>query len=327
MTLSYYGFVLVALLLQMLMGTSSGATLLGSVIATNVVRPIWAVLLLFLSMIVAPLTLGSSVVTTLGTKIIPLSSIRMEMLYGTVIATILWVGIARGIRCPVSISYTFVGALVGSGMAMGLAKKLNRASILGVFGGMFLAIIVGFVVGFLILKLIDLLMARATPHANRGFKVLQVISSIALIVGYGANDGTKVLSLLYMASAVLGRSSAHITIFSTALLAVVFIFGNLFFGAGIAQTSGYRLMKSSPKTVSLAQTVTSVIVLGASALGIPVSSTETLSMAMIGTGVGERPGSVRWNVVIQLLLTWLITIPASMMISWMVTAGITALFH
>jgi len=326
-TLDYYGFVAVALILQMLMGANSGATLLGSIVATNVIRPVWAVLLLFASMVVAPVVFGSKVVTTLGTQILPLSSIRMEMLYGTVVATVLWVWIARCIKSPVSISYTFVGALVGSGIATGLWKTLNKQSILKVFGGMFLAITIGFVAGFLALKIVDLLTMRATSHANKWFKILQVFSSISLVIGYGANDGTKVLSLLYMASAVLGRPSALITLLNTTLLGVVFILGNLFFGAGIAQTSGFRLMKSSPKTVSLAQTVTSVVTLWSTWLGIPVSSTETLSMALIGAGVGERPGSVRWNVVIQLLMTWLVTIPASIVLSWAITALILFLFH
>jgi PiT family inorganic phosphate transporter len=88
-TLAYYGFVLAALSLQLLMGANNGGTLLGSIAASNIIRPAWAIVLLFVSIVVAPLVIGTAVVTTLGNCIVPVSSIRMEILYGTVAATVL----------------------------------------------------------------------------------------------------------------------------------------------------------------------------------------------------------------------------------------------
>jgi len=107
-TLAYYGFVLAALALQLLMGANDGGTLLGSIVATNIIRPVWAVVLLFIAIVVAPLAIGTAVVTTLGNRIVPLSSIQMEMLYWTVAATVLLVWLGKRLRSPVSISYTFV---------------------------------------------------------------------------------------------------------------------------------------------------------------------------------------------------------------------------
>jgi PiT family inorganic phosphate transporter len=118
-TLAYYGFVLAALSLQLLMGANDGGTLLGSIAVTNIIRRPWAIVLLFVSVVVAPLVIGTAVVTTLGNCIVPISSIRMEMLYGTVAATVLWVWLAQRLRSPVSISYTFVAALLGSAPGYG----------------------------------------------------------------------------------------------------------------------------------------------------------------------------------------------------------------
>ncbi len=326
MNLAYYGFVLAALSLQLLMGANDGGTLLGSIVATNIIRPVWAVVLLFISIVVAPLVIGTAVVTTLGNRIAPLSSIRMEMLYGTVAATVLWVWLAQRLRSPVSISYTFVGALLGSALAAGLSGSIHRQYIVEILGGMILAIVAGFVLGFVLIKVINMAGSRATPRANHWFKLLQVFSSVGLVLGYGANDAAKTLSLLYMASVVLGRASRQATIANTTLLGIVFIAGTLFLGGGVAQTSGFRLMKSSPKTVFLAQGVTASLTLLFARLGIPVSSTESLNMALVGTGAGERPGCVRWNVVTHLMLAWVITVPASIGLSWAITTGILYLF-
>jgi PiT family inorganic phosphate transporter len=326
-TLAYYGFVLAALSLQLLMGANDGGTLLGSIVATNIIRPAWAILLLFVSIVLAPLVIGTAVVTTLGNRIVPLSSIRMEMLYGTVAATVLWVWLAQRLRSPVSISYTFVGALVGSALAADLSGSLHRQYVVRILGGMILAILAGLVLGYVLVKVVNVVGSRATPRANRLFKLLQVFSSIGLVLGYGANDAAKTLSLLYMASAVLGWVSRQATIAHTTLLGVVFIVGTLFLGGGFAQTSGFRLMKSSPKTVFLAQGVTAALALVFARVGIPVSSTESLNMALVGTGAGERPGCVRWNVVTHLVLGWVVTIPASIGLSWAITAALLRLFR
>lgn len=327
MTLAYYGFVLAALALQLLMGANDGGTLLGSIVATNIIRPVWAVVLLFIAIVVAPLAIGTAVVTTLGNRIVPLSSIQMEMLYGTVAATVLWVWLGKRLRSPVSISYTFVGSLLGSALAAGLSGSLHRQSIIEIFGGMILAILAGFVLGYVFIKVVDVAGSRATPRANRVFKVLQVFSSLGLVLGYGANDAAKTLSLLYMASVVQGRASSQATIAGTTLLGIVFIVGTLFLGGGFAQTSGFRLMKSSPKTVFIAQGATAILTLLSARLGLPVSSTESLNMALVGTGAGERPGCVRWNVVTHLVIAWIITVPVSICLSWGITSVILYLFH
>ena len=325
MTLAYYGFVLAALCLQLLMGANDGGTLLGSIVATGIIRPAWAVVLLFVSIVAAPLVIGTAVVTTLGNRIVPLSSIRMEMLYGTVAATVLWAWVAQRLRSPVSISYTFIGALLGSALAAGLSGSIHCQYIIQILGGMILAIVAGFVLGYVLVKVVNVAGSRATPRANRLFRLFQVFSSLGLVLGYGANDAAKTLSLLYMASAVLGRVSRQATLANTMLLGIVFIAGTLFLGGGFAQTSGFRLMRSSPKTVFLAQGVTAALALLSARFGVPVSSTESLNMALVGTGAGERPGCVRWNVVTHLLVAWVVTIPASIGVSWAITTSILRL--
>jgi inorganic phosphate transporter, PiT family len=117
--LAYYGFVLAALSLQLLMGANDGGTLLSSIAATNIICPGWAIVLLFVSIVAAPLVIGTAVVTTLGNRIVPVSSIRMEMLYGMVVATVLWVWLAQRLRSPVSILYTFVAVRLGSALGYG----------------------------------------------------------------------------------------------------------------------------------------------------------------------------------------------------------------
>lgn len=270
--------------------------------------------------------MGTAVVTTLGNRIVPVSSIRMEILYGTVAAMVLWAWLAQRLRSPVSISYTFIGALLGSALAAGLSGSIHRQYIIQILGGMILAILAGFVLGYVLSNVVNAAGSRATPLANRLFRSLQAFSSLGLVLGYGANDAAKTLSLLYMASVVLGRVSGQATLANTMYLGFIFIAGTLFMGGGFAQTSGFRLMRSSPKTVFLAQGVTATLALLAARFGVPVSSTESLNMALVGTGAGERPGCVRWNVVTHLLLAWVVTISASIGLSWVITSSILRLF-
>ncbi|MCX6097996.1 MAG: inorganic phosphate transporter [Caldiserica bacterium] len=281
---------------------------------------------MFISIVVAPLVMGTAVVTTLGNRIVPVSSIRMEILYGTVAAMVLWAWLAQRLRSPVSISYTFIGALLGSALAAGLSGSIHRQYIIQILGGMILAILAGFVLGYVLSNVVNAAGSRATPLANRLFRSLQAFSSLGLVLGYGANDAAKTLSLLYMASVVLGRVSGQATLANTMYLGFIFIAGTLFMGGGFAQTSGFRLMRSSPKTVFLAQGVTATLALLAARFGVPVSSTESLNMALVGTGAGERPGCVRWNVVTHLLLAWVVTISASIGLSWVITSSILRLF-
>jgi len=129
-------------------GANDGGALLGSIVATNIIRPVWAVALLFVGIVVAPLTIGTAVVTTLGNHIVPLSSIRMEMLYGTAAATVLWVWLAKRLRSPVSISYTFVDPLLRSALAAHLGRLIDPISILEILGGMLVAILASFALGY-----------------------------------------------------------------------------------------------------------------------------------------------------------------------------------
>ncbi|WP_041726127.1 inorganic phosphate transporter [Caldisericum exile] len=306
------------------MGANDGGVLLGSIISSNVIHPLFGVILLFLSLTVAPLVFGTEVVKTLGTKIVPIQYITLPMLYGAIIGTMIWVIIAQRIKYPVSISYTFVGALVGSAIARKVHTQINTVEILKVFGGLIASIFIGLIVSYLLTKIFNLILRLLTPKASPFFKIFQVISSIFLVMGYGANDAEKTLSLVYTASMISGVNFAvnPKNIFVISLLSFLFIVGTLFFGANSLLTAGFRLMKSNPKETFLAQTITSATVLTFAQFGLPVSSTETLNMSVVGIGVAEKPYAVKFNVVRNLVLTWLVTVPMSILISY----GVSTIF-
>ncbi|BAL81400.1 putative inorganic phosphate transporter [Caldisericum exile AZM16c01] len=322
--LSFLVFLIVAGVFQILMGANDGGVLLGSIISSNVIHPLFGVILLFLSLTVAPLVFGTEVVKTLGTKIVPIQYITLPMLYGAIIGTMIWVIIAQRIKYPVSISYTFVGALVGSAIARKVHTQINTVEILKVFGGLIASIFIGLIVSYLLTKIFNLILRLLTPKASPFFKIFQVISSIFLVMGYGANDAEKTLSLVYTASMISGVNFAvnPKNIFVISLLSFLFIVGTLFFGANSLLTAGFRLMKSNPKETFLAQTITSATVLTFAQFGLPVSSTETLNMSVVGIGVAEKPYAVKFNVVRNLVLTWLVTVPMSILISY----GVSTIF-
>lgn len=326
--LSFVIFLIIAGVFQILMGANDGGVLLGSIISSNVIHPLFGVILLFLSLTVAPFLFGTEVVKTLGTKIVPIEHITITMLYGTIIATMIWVIIAQRIKYPVSISYTFVGALVGSAIAKGVHTKINIVETSKVFGGLVASIFIGFAVSYILTKILNAILHYLSPRVSPVFKALQIISSLLLVMGYGANDAEKTLSLVYTASIIsgvsIGVSSKNLGVI--VLLSFLFIIGTLFFGANSLLTAGFRLMKSNPKETFLAQTVASSTVIGFAQFGLPVSSTETLNMSVVGIGVAEKPYAVKYHVVRNLVLTWIVTVPMSVLISYIITTFLIKIF-
>jgi PiT family inorganic phosphate transporter len=320
-TLSFWIFICFAMIFQLLMGANDGGVLLGSIISSNFIHPLVAVIILFLSLFSAPFIFGTAVVKTLGTKIFPTQNMTLAMLYGALLATMTWVIIAQKIKYPVSISYTFVGTLVGSALATKYAHQLNATEVYKVFGGLLASILISFVLGYIFLKITNLLLMRAKPRISIIFRILQIFTSILLVLGYGSNDAEKTLSLIYMAAII---THSHISPNAkdpliVLGLATVFIIGTMLFGGNSATTSGFRIMKSKPKQVFLTQFITSFTVLYFAKIGLPISSTETLNMGLVGIGSAEKPYSVKWNVVKNLVLTWIITIPMSILISFAYT--------
>ncbi len=327
-TISFWVFVGFTMIFQMIMGANDGGVLLGSIISSNFIHPIVATLILFLSLSAAPFIFGTAVVKTLGTKIFPLQDMSLAVLYGILLATITWVIIAQKIKYPVSISYTFVGTLVGGGLATRYAHDINAIEVYKVFGGLLVAIGISFVLGYIFLKIINLFLRFATPKVSIIFRILQIFTSILLVLGYGSNDAEKTLSLVYMA-AIITKSPISPNAkspFIVISLALLFIVGTMLFGGNSATTSGFRIMKSNPKQTFLTQFITSFTVLTFAKIGLPISSTETLNMGLVGVGYAEKPYSVKWHVVKNLVLTWLVTIPMSILISFVYTLILQLIF-
>ncbi len=321
MSLSLWVFVGFMLIFQLIMGANDGGVLLGSIISSNFIHPVLAVIILFVSLFVAPFIFGTAVVKTLGTKIFPIEYMTLPILYGALIATLIWVVFAQRIKYPVSISYTFVGALVGGSLASKYAMHLNKMEAYKVFVGLISSIIISFAAGFIFVKLMNFFLKWASPKVSPVFKILQVITSILLVIGYGANDAEKSLSLIYIASYITHSSvnpnpSNPLIVL---LLALLFIVGTMLFGANSLTTSGFKIMKSNPKQTFLAQLTTSITVLSFARFGLPISSTETLNMGIVGIGYAEKPYSVKWHVVKNLVLTWLVTVPMSIILSGVIT--------
>ncbi len=320
-TLSFWIFIGFAMIFQLIMGANDGGVLLGSIISSNFIHPLIAILILFISLFAAPFIFGTAVVKTLGTKIFPIQDMTLAMLYGTLFATMTWVIIAQKIKYPVSISYTFVGSLVGSALATQYSHNLHVIEVYKVFGGLLASILISFILGYIFLKFTNLLLLRAKPRVSIIFRILQIFTSVLLVLGYGSNDAEKTLSLVYMAALITHSpiSTNAKNPFIVFGLALVFIIGTIFFGANSVSTAGFRIMKSNPKQTFLTQLITSATVLYFAKIGLPISSTETLNMGLVGVGFSEKPYSVKWHVVKNLLLTWIVTIPMSILISFLFT--------
>jgi PiT family inorganic phosphate transporter len=277
-----------------------------------------AALFNFIAFLVFPL----HVADTIGKGIIDPSVVDLPVIAGALIGAILWNLLTWWWGLPSSSSHALVGGLIGAGVAKGGVAVLGTAKIVqtAVF------IVVSPLVGMLVSSLLTILCAWLLRHRTPGkvdtwFRRLQLLSASAFSVSHGGNDAQKtmgIITVLLYSQGYLGESfpkSDQIPYWIVLSCHAAMGLGTLSGGWRIVKTMGMRLTKLKPFGGFCAETGGSVAIFMATALGVPVSTTHTITGAIIGVGAVNRPGSVRWGIAARILWAWVFTIPASAIFS------------
>lgn len=306
--------IALALAFDFLNGLHDAANSIATVVSTKLLSPIAAVIFAAVGNFAAYWIVGLHVAETVGKGIIDKDVVTPAVVFGALVGAMFWniVTWIKGI--PSSSSHALIGGLLGAGIAHSGFGAVEMSGTSKTIIAIFLSPLIGFFIAMALMLLTSVLFQRSTPRkANSTFKVLHLCSSAAYSVSHGGNDAQKTMGiitvLLYSTGYLGGEFHVPHWVVLSCYLAIAL--GTMSGGWRIIKTMGTGLTKLNHHSGFCASTAGSIVVFGASALGIPVSTTHAITGSVVGTGAARRPSAVRWTVASRVVMAWFITIPAS----------------
>ena len=307
--------VLLALVFDFMNGFHDAANSIATVVSTGVLRPGQAVVFAAFFNLLALFVFHLSVAATVGKGIADPNVINVHVVFGALSGAITWNFITWYYGIPSSSSHALIGGIVGAVIAKAGTGALVAAGIWRTVLFIFVSPLLGFVLGSLMMVAVAWIFRRSTPsRVDRWFRRLQLLSAGAYSLGHGGNDAQKTIGIIWMLLIATGYVSATDaapptwTIIScyTAIAG-----GTMFGGWRIVRTMGQKITKLKPVGGFCAETGGALTLFMATLLGIPVSTTHTITGAIVGVGSTQRASAVRWGVAGNIVWAWILTIPAS----------------
>jgi PiT family inorganic phosphate transporter len=317
-----FGLIGIALLFDLLNGLHDAANSIATVVSTRVLSPqvavVWAAFFNF----IAFLFFSHSVAYTIGKGTISVDVVDAQVVFGALMGAISWNLITWGLGIPSSSSHALVGGLIGAGVSKAGLHAIVWSGVGKTVAAIFLSPAIGLILAMAMVLITSWLAARQTPSgADRKFRKLQLVSAALYSLGHGGNDAQKTMGIITVLLFSTGHLAGKFEIPHWVAIScyVAMGLGTLSGGWKIIETMGSRITKLSQHQGFSASLGGSIMVFSASLLGIPVSTTHTITGAVIGAGVARRASAVRWGVAQNVVMAWVITIPAS--------AAVGALFY
>ncbi|MDP3796524.1 MAG: inorganic phosphate transporter [Polaromonas sp.] len=307
--------VFLAIAFDFMNGFHDAANSIATVVSTGVLKPGQAVVFAAAFNLVAIFVFHLSVAATVGKGIVQPGVVDTHVVFGALTGAITWNLVTWYYGIPSSSSHALIGGIVGAVIAKAGAGALISAGILKTVFFIFVSPLLGFLLGSLMMVLVAWVCRRATPSKVDGwFRRLQLVSAGAYSLGHGGNDAQKTIGIIWMLLIATGYASASDaappgwTIVSCYLAIAA---GTMFGGWRIVKTMGQKITKLKPVGGFCAETGGALTLFLATGLGIPVSTTHTITGAIVGVGSTQRASAVRWGVAGNIVWAWIFTIPAS----------------
>jgi PiT family inorganic phosphate transporter len=252
------------------------------------------------------------VAKTIGEDIVEASVLTLGVIASALIGAIAWNLITWYFGLPGSSSHALIGGMIGAVMAGAGIDAIKFGGISLVLIALVTSPLVGFLIGFIVTRLIYFLARNATPRINSFFKRSQLITALALAFSHGTNDAQKTMGIIALSLVIGGiLPSFQVPIWVVAVSAAAIAIGTSLGGWRLIRTLGAKFYKIRPLHSFATQLSSAAVILSASYLGFPVSTSQVVSSAIIGVGSAERASKVRWSVAEEIVTSWLFTIPAS----------------
>jgi inorganic phosphate transporter, PiT family len=309
------GLVLLALAFDFMNGFHDAANSIATVVSTGVLRPAQAIAFAAFFNLVALFVFHLSVAATVGKGIADPQVIDVNVVFAALVGALTWNVITWRLGIPSSSSHALIGGIVGAVIVKAGAGALVATGIWRTVIFIFVSPLLGYLLGSLMMLLVAHVFKRFTPSkVDRWFRTLQLFSAGAYSLGHGGNDAQKTIGIIWMLLVATGYTAAVDT--SPPFWVVICCYtaigcGTLFGGWRIVKTMGQKITKLKPVGGFCAETGGALTLFIATALGVPVSTTHTITGAIVGVGSVQRASAVRWGVAGNIVWAWVLTIPAA----------------
>jgi PiT family inorganic phosphate transporter len=322
--------VAMALVFDFMNGFHDAANSIATVVSTGVLRPAQAVAFAAFFNVVAVFVFHLSVAATVGKGIADPGVIDVRVVFGALSGAISWNLITWYYGIPSSSSHALIGGIVGAVMAKSGMGSLSASGIWRTVAFIFVSPLLGYLLGSLMMVLVAWICRRMTPSkVDRGFRRMQLLSAGAYSLGHGGNDAQKTIGIIWMLLIATGHASASDASPPTWSVVCCYMsmgLGTLFGGWRIVKTMGQKITKLRPVGGFCAETGGALTLFLATLIGVPVSTTHTITGAIVGVGSVQRASAVRWGVAGGIVWAWVLTIPASALVAAVAYGLATFLF-
>jgi PiT family inorganic phosphate transporter len=312
----------VALIFDFLNGLHDAANSVATIVSTRVLAPVHAVGWAAFFNFVAFLVFGLHVAATIGTGIVAPSVIDDGVIFGALMGAIVWNVVTWIAGIPSSSSHALIGGLVGAGICKGGFRAIVWSGLGKTAAAIILSPMTGLILAMLLVLLVAWTFLKATPlWVDKVFRHMQFISASAYSLGHGGNDAQKTMGIIAALLYAHGMEGGHFHVPLWVVLAcqAAMALGTMFGGWRIVRTMGSRITSLTPMQGVCAETAGAITLFGVTWMGIPVSTTHTITGAIIGVGTARRASAVRWTVAKDIMVAWIVTMPAAGLIGAMFT--------
>ncbi|MCG7506825.1 inorganic phosphate transporter [Mesorhizobium retamae] len=313
----------VALFFDFLNGLHDAANSIATIVSTRVLRPQYAVLWAAFFNFIAFTVFGLHVAETIGKGIVDADIVTPGVIFAALTGAIVWNIVTWLAGIPSSSSHALIGGLVGAGLAKTGFSAIVWSGLLKTVAAIVLSPLTGFVLALILVLIVSWAFVRQTPFAvDSSFRVLQFFSASLYSLGHGGNDAQKtmgIIAVLLYSQGMLG-DTFHVPFWVVITCQSALAIGTLFGGWRIVHTMGSKITRLNPMQGFCAETGGAITLFAATWLGIPVSTTHTITGAIIGVGAARRVSAVRWGIAGNIVIAWVVTLPATAAI-----AGLTYL--
>ncbi|HET6846090.1 MAG TPA: inorganic phosphate transporter, partial [Anaerolineales bacterium] len=297
-------------------GYRDSSSILAGVFASRAMRPRVALYLVGAAELIAPFLVGSAVARAVTTGLVDVQAISLGTLVIAMASATLWSLLCWWLGIPSSSTHALIGGIVGATWVIHGWSAISGPGLLRVVLPLLAAPFVGFLVGFALMGVLLLVFSGATPRVNILFRRLQVVTAVLLAMSNSANDSQKSVGIITLGLVLAGRAAS----FDIPFWALAACAGAMALGASRGdwrqiRNLGGRVFRIRPLNALASQGASTAVVLTASALGMPVSTSHIISTSLMGSGASERVNKVRWHIAAEMATAWILTIPATMLVS------------
>jgi PiT family inorganic phosphate transporter len=308
--------IVLALLFDFLNGVHDSSNIVATMISSRAFSPRSALTMTAISHFLGPFLFGVAVAKTIGDEVALSSALTLHVIAACLTGAIIWNLVTWFLGLPSSSSHALIGGLVGA-VAIGAGiDAIKLGGLEKVLIALFASPIAGFVLGFMLMRFIFFLVRGASPKVNVFFKRAQFITALGMSFSHGTNDAQKTMGIITLSLVVGGAlPEFKVPLWVIAVSAGAIALGTALGGWRLIRTLGGKFYKIRPVDSFTSQMTSAMVILMASLFGGPVSTTQVVSSSIIGVGSADRFGKVRWSVAGDIVTAWIVTIPATALLS------------